>query len=205
MPAPRWRSVGRLDRTLTPTQSTGSHGDCEPRLKAAPSSNARAVARSGAESAAPFTVVDNAPAAFASRTASTRPAPDASDRKPVLTDQRRLYAQTYGTNASNLSVISQGGVTYLAAQKRYVYTSRTEYTFEFYESPTPWGPWKHFMSKDFGGYPWSPSKYGGYGVTIPSKFVQADGKTMYIQANVCPCVGVGSGRRSTTSTCGSWY
>jgi hypothetical protein len=40
-----------------------------------------------------------------------------ADRKPVLTDQRRLYTQTYGTNASNLSVISQGGVTYLAAQK----------------------------------------------------------------------------------------
>lgn len=116
-----------------------------------------------------------------------------ADRKPVLTDTRRLYAQTYGTNASNLSVISQGGVTYLAQQKRYVYTSWTEYTFEFYESPTPWGPWKHFMSKDFGGYPWSTSKYGGYGVTIPSKFVQPDGKTMYIQANVCPCGGGGIG------------
>ena len=116
-----------------------------------------------------------------------------AERKPVLTDQRRLYAQTYGTNASNLSVISQGGVTYLAKQKRYVYTSWTEYTFEFYEAPTPWGPWKHFLSKDFGGYPWSTSKYGGYGVTIPSKFVQPDGKTMYVQANVCPCGGGGIG------------
>jgi len=116
-----------------------------------------------------------------------------ADRRPVLTDTRRLYAQTYGTNASNLSVISQGGVTYLPAQKRYVYTSWTEYTFEFYESPTPWGPWKHFLSKDFGGYPWSTSKYGGYGVTIPSKFVQPDGKTMYVQANVCPCGGGGIG------------
>jgi hypothetical protein len=115
------------------------------------------------------------------------------DRRPVLTDQRRLYAQTYGTNASNLSTISQGGVTYLAAQQRYVYTSWTEYTFEFYEAPTPWGPWKHFLSKDFGGYPWSTSKYGGYGVTIPSKFVQPDGKTMYLQANVCPCGGGGIG------------
>ncbi|MFD7155931.1 DUF4185 domain-containing protein [Kribbella sp. NPDC059898] len=119
--------------------------------------------------------------------------PKLADRKPVLTDTRRLYAQTYGANASNLSVISQGGVTYLPAQKRYVYTSWTEYTFEFYESPTPWGPWKHFLSKDFGGYPWSTSKYGGYGVTIPSKFVQPDGKTMYIQANVCPCGGGGIG------------
>ena len=116
-----------------------------------------------------------------------------ADRRPVLTDQRRLYSQTYGTNASNLSVISQGGVTYLPQQKRYVYTSWTEYTFEFYESPTPWGPWKLFLSKDFGGYPWSTSKYGGYGVTIPSKFLQPDGKTMYLQANVCPCGGGGIG------------
>ncbi|MEV8375495.1 DUF4185 domain-containing protein [Kribbella sp. NPDC056861] len=116
-----------------------------------------------------------------------------ADRQPVLTDQRRLYPQTYGTNASNLSVISQGGVTYLPQQKRYVYTSWTEYTFEFYEAATPWGPWKHFLSKDFGGYPWSTSKYGGYGVTIPSKFVQPDGRTMYLQANVCPCGGGGIG------------
>jgi hypothetical protein len=116
-----------------------------------------------------------------------------ADRQPVLTDQRRLYQQKYGTNASNLSVISQGGTTYLPQQKRYVYTSWTEYTFEFYESPTPWGPWKHFLSKDFGGYPWSTSKYGGYGVTIPSKFVQPDGRTMYLQANVCPCGGGGIG------------
>ncbi len=126
-----------------------------------------------------------------------------ANRKPVLTDQQRLYAQTYGTNASNLSVISQGGVTYLAQQKRYVYTSWTEYTFEFYEAPALWGPWKHFLSKDFGGYPWSTSRYGGYGVTIASKFVQPDGKTMYVQANVCPCAAVGSVRRSTTSTCAS--
>jgi hypothetical protein len=116
-----------------------------------------------------------------------------TDRKPVLTDQRRLYSQVYGTNASNLSAISQGGVTYVPQQKRYVYTSWTEYTFEFYESPTPWGPWKHFLSKDFGGYPWSTSKYGGYAATIPSKFIQPDGKTMYVQANVCPCGGGGIG------------
>ncbi|TDO44948.1 hypothetical protein EV643_11493 [Kribbella sp. VKM Ac-2527] len=31
------------------------------------------------------------------------------------------------------------------------------------------------------------------GVTIPSKFVQPDGKTMYLQANVCPCGGGGIG------------
>jgi hypothetical protein len=90
-------------------------------------------------------------------------------------------------------VISQGGVTYVPQQKRYIYTSWTEYTFEFYESSTPWGPWKHFLSRDFGGYPWSTSKYGGYATTIPSKFIQPDGRTMYVQANVCPCGGGGIG------------
>lgn len=116
-----------------------------------------------------------------------------TDRRPVLTDQRRLYEQTFGTNISNLSVLSQGGVTYLPKTKRYLYTSWTEYTFEFYESPAPWGPWKRFMSKDFSGYPWNTSKYGGYGVTIPSKFVAPDEKQMYVQANVCPCGGGGIG------------
>ena len=90
-------------------------------------------------------------------------------------------------------MLSQGGVTYLPRRKRYLYTSWTEYTFEFYESPTPWGPWKQFISKDFSGYPWNTSKYGGYGVTIPSKFVAPDEKQMYVQANVCPCGGGGIG------------
>src|SRR5215468_4471396 len=69
MPAPRWRSDGLLDRTLTPIRGKGSHPCGELTLEAAPSSSARAAARSGAESAAPVAVVDRAPAAFASRTA----------------------------------------------------------------------------------------------------------------------------------------
>ena len=113
------------------------------------------------------------------------------DRYPVLHDGRRLYQQTYSSNASNLSVISQGGVLYDKPLNRYIYSSWTEYTFEFYESPTPWGPWKRFMSKDFGGYPWSAAKHGGYATTIPSKFLSADGRDMWVQSNVCPCGGGG--------------
>lgn len=117
---------------------------------------------------------------------------DIGDRKPVLTDPRRLYQQTFGTNISNLSVISQGGVTYLPKLRKYIYTSWTEYTFEFYEAATPWGPWRHFLSKDFSGYPWTPDKHGGYGTSIPSKFVSADNRGMWLQANVCPCGGGGT-------------
>ncbi|MGH3356337.1 MAG: DUF4185 domain-containing protein [Nocardioidaceae bacterium] len=118
---------------------------------------------------------------------------DIGARSPVLHDGRRLYEQTYSTNrVSDLSVISQGGVTYVPGLDRYLYASWTEYTFELYESPTPWGPWKHFMSKDFGGYPWDASQHGGYATTIPSKFLSADGHSMWVQSNVCPCGGGGT-------------
>lgn len=115
------------------------------------------------------------------------------DRAPVLHDERRLYRQTYDTNlVSDLSVISQGGVTYVPGLDRYLYTSWTEFTFEFYESPTPWGPWKRFISKDFGAYPWNANQHGGYATTIPSKFISDDGRTMWVQSNVCPCGGGGT-------------
>lgn len=63
-----------------------------------------------------------------------------------------------------------------------IYTSWTEYTFEFYESPTPWGPWKLFLSKDFGTYPWSNFKYGGYATVIPSKYISEDGTEMWVNS-----------------------
>ncbi|HZG58525.1 hypothetical protein [Paenibacillus sp.] len=109
---------------------------------------------------------------------------DFDARRPVLEDARRVYPALLDPNGlGNLTVLSQGGVVYNRALNRYLYTSWTEYTFEFYESPTPWGPWKKFVSKDFGGYPWSDAKNGGYAASIPSKFISADGKTMYIQSN----------------------
>ena len=113
------------------------------------------------------------------------------DRSPVLHDDRRLYEHTYTNGDPQFSVISQGGVTYNPGLKRYIYTSWTEYTYEFYESQNPWGPWKRFLSKDFGGYPWTDDKFGGYGTTIPSKFISDDGRTMYVQSNVCPCAPAG--------------
>jgi hypothetical protein len=114
-------------------------------------------------------------------------------RVPVLTDTSRRYPAMYnGTPPpGGFSVLGQGGVVYDKPLNRYIYTSWTEFTFEFYESPTPYGPWQHFLTKDFGGYPWTATKHGGYGVTIPSKFISADGKSMWLQSNVCPCGGGG--------------
>lgn len=53
-----------------------------------------------------------------------------------------------------------------------------------YEAPKPWGPWKHVLSRDFGG-PWSAHNRGQYGTTIPSKFISADGTRFMLQSNVC--------------------
>ncbi|GAA1540523.1 hypothetical protein HD600_001017 [Microbacterium ginsengiterrae] len=124
-------------------------------------------------------------------------------KRPVLVDERRQHpsdedaerdeggnGQTVG--AHDLSVLSQGGVTYLPGRDRYLYTSWTEFTFEFYESPTPWGPWSLLLSEDFGAYPWSEDRIGGYGTTIPSKFVSDDETTLWLQSNVCPCAPAGA-------------
>lgn len=109
---------------------------------------------------------------------------DITAKRPVLEDERRAYERFLGPGRMrNLSVLAQGSVVYNRPLDRYLYTSWTEYTFEFYEAPQPWGPWKRFLTKDFGGYPWLPAKNGGYAATIPSKFISADGKTMYIQSN----------------------
>ncbi|MGW1167944.1 hypothetical protein [Streptomyces sp. NPDC002550] len=115
---------------------------------------------------------------------------DINQRTAVLHDDRHIYQNVYTAGrASNLTTISQGGIVYDKPLNRYLYTSWTEYTFEFYESPTPWGPWKHFETKDFGGYPWTHTKHGGYATTIPSKYISADGKSVWLQSNVCPCGG----------------
>ena len=44
----------------------------------------------------------------------------------------------------------------------------------------PYGPFKLFLSKDFGGYPWTGDKHGGYACTIPSKFISEDGREMWV-------------------------
>lgn len=118
---------------------------------------------------------------------------DSAQREPVLHEERRIYPDPHCQNGpENMTVLSQGSVVYNEPLDRYLYTSWTEYTFEFYEAPEPWGPWKLFMRKDFGGYPWfgesddatcPDPKNGGYATTIPSKFISEDGTTMWVQSN----------------------
>lgn len=126
--------------------------------------------------------------------------PTIEDRVPVLTETRRVYPSMRGPGIHNMTVISQGSVVYNRPLDRYIYSSWTEYTFEFYEAPRPWGPWKLFLRKDFGAYPWFGGgddgcltpKNGGYATVIPSKFISDDGRTMWVQANWFVEVGCGS-------------
>jgi hypothetical protein len=105
---------------------------------------------------------------------------DFSQRLPVLTDCTRRYATA---SFAGYSVISQGSIVYDAPRQRYLYTSWTEYTYEFYEAPTPWGPWRKFLFKDFGPYPWTEALNGGYATTVPSKFISDEGGAMWVQSN----------------------
>ncbi|MCI0437699.1 MAG: hypothetical protein L0177_01030 [Chloroflexi bacterium] len=110
---------------------------------------------------------------------------DLSARRPVLQDGRRIYSTPLdpGLFPQNHTVISQGSVVYNRPLNRYIYASWTEWTYEFYEAPNPWGPWKRFVTRDFGTYPWFEYKNGGYATVIPSKFISSDGKTMWVQSN----------------------
>jgi hypothetical protein len=104
------------------------------------------------------------------------------DKKAVLKDERRVYSKVLKAveEIHDMTVISQGSVVYNKQLDRYIYTSWTEYTFEFYEATSPWGPWKKFVTKDFGAYPWTKAKHGGYATVIPSKFISSDGNDMWI-------------------------
>ena len=116
-------------------------------------------------------------------------AADIAQRQPVLTDERRFYpTPAFGMEAHNFTCVAQGGVVWNPGLGRYLYSSWSEYTFEFFEASAPWGPWRHLHSHDFGHFPWhgpkSPlAKHGGYAPTMPSKFISADGREMWLQSN----------------------
>jgi hypothetical protein len=113
--------------------------------------------------------------------------PDITRKAAVLTDDRLLYTATLGGNAKmcedNHKVIGQGGVVYDAPLHRYLFASWSCTTHEFYEAPQPWGPWSHFLWTDFGPLK-TPKNYGQYGTSLPSKFIDAGGTTLYLQSNV---------------------
>ncbi|OJX95409.1 uncharacterized protein DUF4185 [Salana multivorans] len=114
---------------------------------------------------------------------------DVARRVPVLEDTRRFYpTPALGFSACDFTCIAQGGVVWNAGLGRYLYSTWSEYTFEFFEAPAPWGPWRLLHSHDFGHFPWhgprSPlAKHGGYAPTMPSRFISDDGREMWLQSN----------------------
>lgn len=111
------------------------------------------------------------------------------DRRPVLVDERRFYPMpALGFEAHDFTCIAQGSVVWNPGLGRYLYSTWSEYTFEFFEAPAPWGPWRLLHSHDFGHFPWhgpkSPlAKHGGYAPTMPSMFISADGRDLWLQSN----------------------
>jgi len=109
---------------------------------------------------------------------------DITQKKPVLEDPRLLYPDGSGEHCpAKQKIIGQGGVVYDKPLRRFLFTSWSCATHQMYEAPEPWGPWKLFLSKDFGPL-FTPHNYGMYGTSIPSKFISADGKTLYLQSNI---------------------
>lgn len=114
---------------------------------------------------------------------------DITAKVPVLHDPLYRYTDQRSDNGG-LPVIGQGGVLYNALLKRYILTSWTNPSFEFYESPTPWGPWRRFKYQNAGLGGWRQMndkkhtpKNGGYATTFPSKYVSKDGTKLWMQSN----------------------
>jgi hypothetical protein len=112
---------------------------------------------------------------------------DLDERIPVLTDDTKHHPRQFPVSGGS-GTISQGGIVYIPAYDRFVYSSWSEFTLELYEAPRPWGPWRHVVCRDFGPYPWvgpcgDHPRHGGYGTTIPSKFLSDDGRTAWLQSN----------------------
>ena len=113
----------------------------------------------------------------------------------------QYYTGGDGTNAANWSSnpasashiisaahhLSQSGVHYIPALHRYVLTSfyypfnsswpnngqASHTTWNFYQSPTPWGPWTQFTTID-------TTPYGRYDPVLVSKFMRVDGLSQTI-------------------------
>ena len=123
---------------------------------------------------------------------------DITQKAPVLLDKSLRYPSVFTTNACPATepidpkgttvfgqpVIGQGGVVYDKPLNRYIFASWSCATHEFYEAPQPWGPWSHIAAVDSGPLQLTQNR-GQYGTSIPSKFISADGRSLYLQSNVC--------------------
>jgi hypothetical protein len=102
---------------------------------------------------------------------------DISKRKPVL------------HQSEPKNKVGQGGTVYNAPKARYIMSTWGGFAnmTNLFESANPWGPFRQFLAYDAGptdgNGKWPAHRNGGYGQNIPSKYISADGNTMWIQMN----------------------
>ena len=93
--------------------------------------------------------------------------PDIDRRIPVLEDET-VYCKYQ-------SGIAQGSVVYIPELNRYLYSSRAECVWIFYEAEKPWGPWTKVSVIEWPRGQWTEEFHAGYNAVIPSKFLNEDG------------------------------
>jgi hypothetical protein len=103
-----------------------------------------------------------------------------ASKKPVLSQS---------ASAGRKADVSQGGTVFNAAYGRYILSTwgGEASAMNLFEAPKPWGPFKQFLAYDAGPFDalgfFPPERNGGYGTSIPSKYISADGQTMWLQSN----------------------
>lgn len=85
----------------------------------------------------------------------------------MLTDETRYSDDWTG--------VAQGSVVFLPALNRYLYSTRAKNEWIFHEAEKPWGPWTKVTVHAWTGG-WTEEYHAGYPVTIPAKFLDADGR-----------------------------
>ena len=88
------------------------------------------------------------------------------DKAPVLEDDTEYIGGKSG--------IAQGSVVFIPQINRYLYSTRAQYEWIFYEAPAPWGPWTKITVKEWTGG-WTETFHAGYPAVIPTKYLDNDG------------------------------
>lgn len=109
------------------------------------------------------------------------------EKAPVLQDHRLNYDNTFEDTVPSMEggIISQGGTLYNPVLDRYLMSSWSWGSQHFYESETPWGPWREAGYHDTTRTSEPDVQIWGYGISLLSKFMSEDGRSMQMQSNQC--------------------
>jgi hypothetical protein len=85
-------------------------------------------------------------------------------------------------NTAPYQVISQGSVVYNPYFDRYLFATWALGFHQMWEAQAPWGPWRLILNQGFSGTITDTNQWG-YATTTPSKWISANGRTMWLQSN----------------------